>query len=217
MKLYKTLKSSALIFGLFFLLPGLVFAQESGKVIKTNLKDLRNPQAAIRLGAIRDLSRIGTDQAIKVLIEQLKTETDAYLKIQIVEALTVYQSTTTSQAIISALDDLNPKVRQAAAINLGCFTDESRVVPELARILNNDQDIAVKMSALNTLGQYKKDSVEAIDKVLANRNSDKKLRLLAVHSLGNIGSKAAKTKLEKYKNDSDPEVKKAVKKALEKL
>lgn len=212
MKCYKRIRTVPIHFVVLF--TGLIFAQND---VKEKIMLLNSTTAAVRLSAIQELSILQTDDAINALVEHLKKEKDNYLKIQIIESLNVETSTVAFSAVVDAIYDKNSYVRQSAVRQLGYSSKPEKVLPVIEKLLNEEKDKSVKMTAINTLSLYKTTTtVEIIDKIVADKTADKDLRLLAVHLLGKIGTKEAKNKLQKYLADTDPEVREKVKSVLRK-
>lgn len=179
------------------------------------ISDLKSPSAKVRLDAIQYLLNNQSEETIDILVEHLKTEKDAYLKSQIIEGLNVSVSTVALNVVISATEDSNPYIRQSALINLANYDKLEDISGVVRKVLEKDNNLYVKMTALNTLRRHSSTTtVELIDIVLSNPKEDKKLRLLGVNILGNMNTPQAKSKLKKYKNDPDVEVKNAVNKFL---
>ncbi len=177
--------------------------------------DLNSPDSKVKIKAIGDLSRLGTDESQNALIKQVNVENNDYMKIQLIEALTVYRSTGSLEAVLSLINDPNPYVRQAVAVNLVYFPASERIAAELDKAISNDTNEDVKRGALNTLSVYVSTSaVHTIDKTLSNTKGDKRTRRHAAYVLGKINTKEAKDALNKHKNDGDVDVKSAVNKAL---
>lgn len=191
-----------------------LYAQEID--VKTKIKELKHKDPKVRITAIQSLGKVQNEDIVRALTDAYKKEKDAYLRMQIVDSLSVNQSTSALAGVISALDDPNPQVRQTAVIALGYYGDNEKIVNALSTLFDNEKEEAVKFSIVNTLGQQKnKTAVSGLGKALDKKN-DKRMRLFAVTNLGKIQTKEAFTELEKNKDDSDPEVKEKVKKVLEK-
>jgi HEAT repeat protein len=181
-----------------------------GADIGENTRKLGSSQRSESLAAVRELASLGTDEATAVLTNYLKTAKDDYVRIQIIEMLAENQSPVVTRALISSARDPNPYVRKAAVRSLG-FQSDTLSLPELKRVLADENDAGVKKFAVSALGQHTSSAaVEAAGNVLSDRKNNKDLRILAAHSLHRMNTKEANSTLEKYKNDADADVKDAV-------
>ncbi|MHB9154303.1 MAG: HEAT repeat domain-containing protein [Endomicrobiales bacterium] len=186
-----------------------------GDPVSDAARKLGNRDRAVVIAAVRDLARLPSADSTRALSSRLKTEKDNYIKVQIIEALALHQSSAALEAVLGALDDPSPQVRQSAMINLGYFSDQGKTIPVIERALAKEESPEVSLSAVNTLKAYKSDrAVEAIDTVLSNKNANKEVRVGAARSLGKIGSKEAKETLSKYVNDADKDVQDTINKEL---
>lgn len=203
------MRSKRLIFSMAVLLLGSMVLSAQTADEKKAVKELGNTSAKIRLEAIQKLARSGTESSCSALIDRLAGEKDNYLRIQIIEALTVYQSTGALYAVLNGLNDNNSSVRQAAAINLGYFSSENIIVPRLEEALNKKDAENVKFSAVNTLGRFRGGAaISALGKIVSGAGSDEKMRLHAADSLRRIGTKETKNILKNHINDKNPEIRK---------
>lgn len=206
------MSSAPFFFTLALLLtvPGLIFGQD----IEKEIKKLKSPDRAEVTSGIRNLAKMENKKAESVLVQELKSTKDNYIKVQTIEALTMYQSTTSVEAVISALNDANPNVRQAAMINLGYFGDNERIAQVVAGALENEKDKTVKLSGINTLTQHKnKAAVAALSKI-SKEDKDLEIRKSTIRVLGKINTKEARDEIKKHTADSDPEIRKEAKKIL---
>lgn len=202
-----TVKNACLISISFVLGISVCFGGEAD--IENKIKDLKSPSKQVMLAAIGQLALSKNIEAENALIAKLKNEKDNHIRIKIVEALTVIKSSTALSEIIALTNDSNKYVRQAAIVNLGYFDRDDKTVPALKQILNGSEDDSIKMTAVNTLALYKSSAAaEAIDSISADKKADKKMRAMAVHSLGRMNTKESGKLIGKYKNDTDPEIKK---------
>ena len=181
--------------------------------IKSKIKDLKSPDTSVRLLSIRDLAKLRNEESMNILANHLKVEKDAYLRVQIVEALTMYNSTTTRQAIIEALDDPNPSVRFSAVINSGYLGLNEQLLDAFSTRVVKEKNKDVKLAMANTLGLSKSKSAVGILSHLL-KDEDKDIKKGTIASLDKIGTKDAIELLEKSKF-SDPEISKKVEKVLE--
>lgn len=184
--------------------------------VKTKIKELKDKDPKVRISAIQSLGKVQTEEVVRALTDAYKKEKDAYLRMQMVDSLSVNQSTAALTGVIFALDDSNPQVRQSAVIALGYYGDNEKIATALSLLFDKEKEEAVKFSIVNTLGQQKnKSAVSGLGKGLG-KNNDKRMRLFAVGNLEKVQTKESLTELEKNKEDPDPEIKEKVKKVLEK-
>lgn len=183
--------------------------------IKTLAADLKSGKTAVKLDAIRKLSQIKTRESAEALAEHFAVEQDPYVKRKMLKSMSVNQTTGTVKAVLSALEDPNPKVRQSAATELGYFDVNSReVVDALSNALKNESNKGVTMGIVNTLGNSTEPgAVDTIEKTL--KHKDKDIKKMAVRSLGGIGTKKALGVLEKNRNNpNDREMRENIRQAL---
>jgi HEAT repeat protein len=144
----------------------------------------------------------GKKEEAKKYHEQLKTATDARKKITALEELGKLGQIMKVLAepavpdIFLALEDKDPAVRRAAAEALGkCDPDPKQAVPALLKLLKEDSDERVKISAVRGLG-YMGDTARSATRdlraiVLANRKDNQlsPLGRAAAEALRSINAK----------------------------
>jgi HEAT repeat protein len=183
--------------------------------INAVIADLKSARAAVRIDAIRKLSRIKSGQAAEALTEHFAVEQDAYVKRQMIKVMSLNQSTGTVKAVLSALEDPNPQVRQTAATELGNFdVNNKEIVAALSNALKNESNKGVTIGIVNTLGSSKEPAaVDTIERTL--KHKDKDVKRIAVKSLGGIGTKKAIGVLENNRNNpNDRELRDNIRQAL---
>lgn len=170
--------------------------------LEQSLVKLQSADVRVAGAAVRDIAQARAGEA--ALIERLANAQSSRLKVLILEALPLYQSTSTVSAMIAALDDPDPQVRQEAAIDLGFFGDNEQVAQALSKRLQNENNDAVKYSAVNTLGRHtSKTASSALGRIAAGSEKDARLKGSAVRVLGRMGTAESKTELKKFQNDAD--------------
>lgn len=185
-----------------------------GADIQTALNDIKSADSNKKVAAIGILAVSRTAEAEEALIAHLEEERNSHLKTKIIEALAMYRSARAANALVSALGDPSPQVRQSAVIGLKKFGGRDDIAEAIAGTLYVEKELSVKMSAVNTLKQYKSEkAVSALGAVIKNEK-DPGLRKAAVRALGKIGNSGAKKELNKHKNIADKAVKAEVDKAL---
>jgi len=144
-----------------------------------------------------DVIVASTDTAKLVL--QLKSAANPRVKMQIIEALTLRQSSTTLAAVVSMLDDKNPQVRQSALINLAYFGVNASAIEHIRASLEAETDENAQLAALNTLAVFKSSaSINTIDATIERRSFSSRVRSNAYHLLEKNGSKDALDRLKKH-------------------
>ncbi|OGS03735.1 MAG: hypothetical protein A2204_01725 [Elusimicrobia bacterium RIFOXYA1_FULL_47_7] len=167
-----------------------------------NIKDLDNTNKDVKITAIGKLAVSKENDALNALINKLKSEKENRIKIKYIEALSVYGSSTAVQAITSMLNDPSPYVRQSAIVELGYFGYDESVSPAIGKVLENEADESVKLSAINTLkNQKNKTAVNALGKQIGKGNK-RNIQEAAVNALGGMGTEEAKAELKKYEKDA---------------
>jgi HEAT repeat protein len=95
--------------------------------------------------------------------------------------------------LVKALDDPNQKIRQDAAVELERIATQQAklVVPALMRLLNDQEDLGVRIAAANALEQYGPYAKAAVRKLafVINRG-DKEYIIAVLHALQGIGTEA---------------------------
>lgn len=188
-----------------------------GLEIDKEINKLKSSDRTEVISSIRNLARMENVKAEFAIINELKSTKDNYIKIQIIEALTMYRSTTAIESIIATLDDKNAYVRQSAMINLGYFGDNERIAQAIATSLQNEKDESVKSSAINTLAHNKNKKSAIVLSSLINREKNTTLRKAAAKGLAKINTAESKIELKKYISDKDIELRKEIKELLRKL
>jgi HEAT repeat protein len=194
------------ILSILFAFAAVVWAQVPD--MDKSIADLQNPQMSVRLMAVQALAQTKEAKAEEALITRLKKENDAYIRIQIIDVLTLYQSTGALKAVLSGLSDPNPQVRQSAAIDTGYFGDNDTIAVEISKLLDSEKDEAVKFSAVNALGQNRtKPAVDALGKVL-KKEKGAKMRKFALKRLDVMNTKEANDEIKKNSANADLEIRK---------
>jgi HEAT repeat protein len=172
MKLYRTrfgIRSVIAYIGLFALIFWAVRFSRDSQPTYLYADWLREGDDARRLQAAGELGRRGTDRevAIPALVRALLTDSAAPIRKRAVESLTrraINQrdgsmTATVTTALVRALNDKEPSVREAAVSGLGRIgPDPDAVVPAL---LEATKDVSewVRGAAISALGLIQKDAV----------------------------------------------------------
>jgi hypothetical protein len=140
-----------------------------------------------------------TVPSVESLSAQLKNATNPRLKMQLIEALTLRQSSTTLAAVVSMLNDKNPQVRQCALINLAYFGVNTAAIERIRATLETETDENAQLAGLNTLAVYKTTaSVAAIDAAITRKNAPARVKDSAYRLLEKNGSKDSQDRLKKH-------------------
>jgi HEAT repeat protein len=205
-------KSVFIIFIVFLFAGFDLFAQE---VSTNNVSDLEKYSKALksekpkdRLDAIYKLSVLKDPSAEEMLINAYKTEKDAYLKTQIIEALSVKNSTTSAAFIIEATNDSNVEVRKAAWISSAqILARDKKVAKAAADKLKKEKNKSVKLVGLNAFSiNDDSDTIKLLGEIAGNSAEDLEIRKMALKKLSEMKTKEAKTELLKISKVKDKEI-----------
>jgi len=160
------------------------------------IKMLENVEEDVRRETERALVLIG-EPAVRPLMDALIHE-NAQVRRRAVQTLGVMQSPEALPAMISALKDSDPLVRQEAALSLSGYADPASVEPLIE--LLKDEHGYVRMAAVETLcitGQ------EAIDPLIqALGEGDEQLRQRASYALVAIGTPAVERLIDSMQSEN---------------
>lgn len=170
---------------------------------------LKSDVPKARLEAIYFLGAQRSQEAYAALAAHFPSEKDAYLRVQIVEALNVQGSTWAYACAATAADDANKVVRQAAASALARKAGDQLADRKL-RALGADSSDAVSMAVVNALSVNTSTSAAAlIGGVLSDPKGALRARRAAAAALSKMKTPAADGELLKHLSDADPEIKAA--------
>jgi HEAT repeat protein len=125
-------------------------------------------------------------------------------KVTAARSLATFRSSEARNALMQALDDPEPSVRQEAALSLGVFTGK-RVVLRLVALLDSESDPMVKAVVAEALGQMKsRRATHPLVEVLWDPSVD--VRLAASKALGQIADPGATLALAERLQDSSAAV-----------
>ena len=115
---------------------------------------LRDPEPAVRWGAIEDLSKIHTPAAIRALLSTARRDDIAGVRVPaIIDGLERCLDSSTTDLMQLALYDWSPEVRAAAARQLGNLRAATSVGALLARLADSDTDVRrAAVAALEDIG-----------------------------------------------------------------
>ncbi len=106
--------------------------------------------AAVALGAIKD-----NPDVIAALGDAGQHDPFWGVRVESLKGLGKIGGAASEKQILTAVNDPKPWVRQAAVQELGGFTDDKSLAPQLTEIAANDKAYRVRAAALNALGDIK--------------------------------------------------------------
>jgi HEAT repeat protein len=170
------------------------------------LKDLQDKNENVRVSAVQWFGGVQTAESAKALADIYAGEQNSYVRMKIIDAWTAQQTQGALVAVLSALNDTDPYVRDQAAINLAYFGNRKGVADALAGTMAKENDERVKESTLNTLSNFGDD--KSADEVIkaAKDPKNKEMRKFAVKRLQRMKSSKAKSELKRLESDPDKEI-----------
>ncbi|GAB2592009.1 PVC-type heme-binding CxxCH protein [Spirosoma areae] len=112
-----------------------------------------NGDAKLRRSAIRSISRLSLNSAGPVLLERIRTDADAEIRVEALQALAAMNDRQLTPAVQTALAGSDPKLRVAAIELLGKTSlPKPQIVTKLSEVLNGTNN-GEKKAALLTLGK----------------------------------------------------------------
>lgn len=178
----------------------------AGPDTRNRIRDLKSRDKAVVVSAIAGLAADPADESSAALVGHLKTEQDAYVRIRVIEALTVRQSAAARAAVIEALNDKNPQVRQAAAANLAYFAPGQDITTAIAAAAGKDTGRAFTLNAVNTLSRSNDDRAAGAIGSLCDKEKDAATRRSELRALGRMGTPKAMAELKRFETDRNKEV-----------
>lgn len=156
-----------------------------GRVVDALIMTVENDMSdMVKRSAIRSLGNMGTEESLKVLLENIGSESIS-VKIEAMSAAVNYSSSTVNSAILKEADSPNPIVRQKAVSYLGMLKKNNSLVTDA--IVDGLSDISegVRIAACKVVAQKKiKSAVGIIEDILINERSE----LVRVHALMALAS-----------------------------
>ena len=113
------------------------------------LKDIKSPDPAVRLKAVRTLTGMPSEKVLEPLVGVLKDESPD-VRVAAVRALASVKGERVDNALIEALKDGEPKVREAAADALG-IRGTTKARSALADLAEKDPTQEVRNAALGAI------------------------------------------------------------------
>jgi HEAT repeat protein len=179
------------------------------KDVKAAKTALSSAKAKDRLDAIGYLGSLRSEDGYGTLAQHFQTEGDAYLRVQIVEALNVSGSSWAYKCLVQASSDGNKVVRRSAAAALAGRAGEAGADARIMA-LASDPEESVRLALVRGLAVRQSTSaVSAIGAVLADRKGTLRSRQTAAETLARLKTPAGDAELLKHLSDSDPKIKAA--------
>lgn len=170
---------------------------------------LKRADAKSRLEAINYLGAKGDPAAFEKLAGHFRSEKDAYLRTQIVEALDVAGSTWAYACAAEAAADKNQAVRRAAAAALAQKAGEPEADTVLKKLASDPAE-EVRLELVHSLSMKPgAASAAMVGGVLADRKGTLKARRAAAEALANMKTPESDAELLKHLSDADPKIKAA--------
>jgi aminopeptidase N len=136
--------------------------------------------AAVALGAIKD-----NPDVVAALGNAAQHDPFWGVRAESLKALGKIGGSPAEKQILTALNDPKPWVRQVAAQELGGFTDDASLGPQLTEIATNDKAYRVRAAALNALGDIKApNAYDVLTAAVKLDSPDDTLRNGALEGLG---------------------------------
>lgn len=150
--------------------------------------------AQMRMDAIRDFrsKSTGVDtpeqrEIVNQLARQIQVEPDPLVREAIVDTIAEFRTPLAAQVLEAGLADDDLSVRQHCCMALGRRGDPS-AVPVLARVLNTEESVDVRLSAIEALGTINSpDAYTAL--VVAMEDRDPALQYAGMQSMHAISGK----------------------------
>jgi HEAT repeat protein len=150
-------------------------------------KRLDDPSPAVKQAAAQALGAIGGTQTIVELLTERLTRSDAETRRAAVQALTWLEAGSAYHALITALGDPDPQVRQGAVAALGEMVDP-RSLPAIRERLLKDGDAGVRGEAAYRLGKFGDRTIVPALQSASTRDPDATVRRWALWALEQIES-----------------------------
>ncbi len=197
----KIIACKTLIAVLLVMMPGQVAA---GNTSQTLLDDLRSNNKEVETAAIVELGKIKDASSLKALIGVFNTiGEDWKIQIKALDALAASGAPMVTDILMYALVNACPAIKWHAAVGLGGFNDDERVVNALIAALD-DSTMFIREAAIESLGRIRAlKAVPYLGKEL--RDSHFSVRLQAVRALERIGDQQSLFFLKwSADNETDP-------------
>ena len=138
--------------------------------------------AAVALGAMKD-----NPDVIAALGSAAQHDPFWGVRVESLKALGKIGGAASEKQILTAVNDPKPWVRQAAVQELGGFTEDKSLGPQLTEIAANDKAYRVRAAALNALGDIKApNAYDVLTAAVKLDSPDDTLRNGALEGLGSL-------------------------------
>lgn len=158
--------------------------QDGNVVLNDVAEALEDPDPGVRREALLALGRIGTPEAIELLMWQLH-EPDRETRTVSAEALGETKRQEGTMPLVHALHDADGEVRRAAARALGNLADQ-RASDQLLDLLNSEEDAEVLVGVSSALSRIREFRAcrQMLHMALKNRN--RMVRLHIIVAMGDL-------------------------------
>jgi len=193
--------NTAFIFVLLFALSQQAAAEGGGDTL---ISDLQSGNKAVRSRAIEELGKIKDRRSVEALIGVVNTiGEDWKIQIKALDALAASGAPMVTDTLMDALVNACPAIKWHAAVGLGGYDDDARVVDALIAALD-DSTMFVREAAIESLGKIRAlKAVPYLGKAL--HDSHVAVRLKAAKALESIGDKQSLFFLQwSADNEADP-------------
>ena len=197
----KMIAGTILIFLLLFILPLQAAAEAGGDRL---MRDLQSSNKAVRSAAIEELGKIKDRSSLEALIEEFNSiGEDWKIRIKALDALAASGEPMVTDTLMDALTNSCPAIKWHAAVGLGGYSGDARVVDALIAALD-DSTMFIREAAIESLGKILAlKAVPYLGKAL--RDSHFAIRLKAVRALESIGDQKSLFLLKwSADNETDP-------------
>lgn len=178
------------------------------------LEGLNHADATVRREAVGVLAYLKAEEVVLALMDAARNDTDPEVRRVAVGSLVFSKTDKSCEVLQNALKDDNWQVREEAAFVIGKLGREECVDALVEAMDDSYWEVCVKSA--RSLGQLKSSKgVEVLGSALSHGMSN--LRKEAAAALGEIGDKAARPYLLQAQQDVDPDVRKLVQWALQRL
>jgi HEAT repeat protein len=168
----------------------------------------------VRVQAIGVIGFLKIEEAVPALTAAT-TDPDSQVRRAAVNSLAFSNLKPAADSVMRALSDKEWLVRETAAETLGVMKNGPQAAVALLAVLS-DEFWQVRLKAVRSLGKLKvRDAVSGIAANLEHEQAN--LRKESAAALGEIADPAAAPYLERVQNDSDPEVRKNARWAIQQI
>ncbi|MHC4395937.1 MAG: HEAT repeat domain-containing protein [Planctomycetota bacterium] len=189
-----------------------VFPNSAESVIFTRaFSDITSPDAAVRIDAVRAISRIRHKLSVRVLVVRMAREPSARVRQECIKALTSLDAKESLSVVEDALGDRAALVRLAAVWGLYHLAG-TESASALARMYS-DEDEEVRRRAATCIGWLGREEF-AVELLTFLDDGSVSVRRAAVEAMGTLGSRQVVSVLIEHLDDPAKSVTKAILGAL---